>query len=431
MKLRFLHVLLAGGMGSLLYACMADHRPIPDPLNYPAFAEVPVLGKLNGGVTSLQSAVEVNNGGFGSAIAVDPKHADVFFLLTDRGPNVDGSVTNSKIFAKADFSPQIGRFRLVDGKFQLEQLIELRDETGKKLTGLPNPAGQGGTGELAFDLQNNTLPLDPNGLDSEGLAVAPDGSFWVSDEYGPHIVHFDKDGKTLERINPFGSGVGGRRLPKVFATRRANRGMEGLTITPDGTTLVGIMQSPMENPSRVSGSLVLRILTFNIATGVTRQFVYLMESTSVQGVSEILAESSTSFLVLERDDAFPESGKNRIKKIYRIDLNGATDVSDPADGMNGKLYGPSGQTVEQLKDLAGLTAAGIVPVKKDLAFDIVAGIPTYPHDKPEGITLVGQTLAIANDDDFGVASVNGAFAQKILPATGQTDKNFVYFVKLK
>jgi len=41
-------------------------------------------------------------------------------------------------------------------------------------------------------------------------------------------------------------------LPAVFQHRRANRGMEGLAISPDETTLVGIMQSTMKNPDKAA-----------------------------------------------------------------------------------------------------------------------------------------------------------------------------------
>lgn len=39
------------------------------------------------------------------------------------------------------------------------------------------------------------LETDRYGLDSEGLVALKDGTFWVSDEYGPHIIHFDTTGK--------------------------------------------------------------------------------------------------------------------------------------------------------------------------------------------------------------------------------------------
>lgn len=139
--------------------------------------------------------------------------------------------------------------------------------------------------------------------------LAPDGTFWISDGYGPHLVHFDATGKTIERINPFGTGTGGRTLPLVLARRRPNRGMEGLTLTPDGKTLVGRVQSPLYNPSAaaVAGSTVLRIVTFDLASGATKQLVYLMENAALTGCSEIAALTSTTFLALERTGPTPRS----------------------------------------------------------------------------------------------------------------------------
>ena len=380
------------------------------------------------------AGVKVYNGGYGSAVAADPNQKDVFYMLTDRGSNVAGQVANSIIIGKPDFTPQIGKFRLKDGKLILEQVIELKNAVGGKLNGLPNPAGMGASGEIAYDLNGNVLTPSPDGIDSEGLVLAADGTFWVSDEYGPHIVHVDATGKTIERINPFGSGTGGRKLPAVFINRRANRGMEGLTITPDGKTLVGIMQSPMYNPSKatVANSTVLRILTFDIATAATKQYAYLMDNITLTGVSEIVAVNNTTFLTLERDGLFGGAATNpaTFKRVFKIDLSSATDISDPANGATGKLY--NGKTVEELNDLAGLQGAGITPVTKTVVLDLLKDLPTiYPHDKAEGLALLpGNILVISNDDDFGVVD-NGAsgFSQKIL-ASGSVDRNRLYFKKI-
>jgi hypothetical protein len=312
----------------------------------------------------------------------------------------------------------------------------LRDALGTPLSGLPNPPGGGGTGETPLDANGNVLPFDANGIDPEGLVALTDGTFWLSDEYGPHILHVDATGVTLERINPFGTGTGGRTLPRVFATRRANRGMEGLTITPDNSTLVGIMQSSLDNPSNAvrRTSRITRIVTFHIATGVTQQFVYLQELPGLSN-SAIVARSATSFLVLERDGDFPGDPNNPsdIKRIYHIDLTGATDVSDPADGAHGRLFG--GQTLEQLClntpcDTA-LAVNGIVPVSKSLVVDLLTLGRLYPHDKPEGFVVIDNTtLAVVNDDDFGVVDMNGALSEKLLPATGSVDQNELWFIQI-
>lgn len=418
--------LLVLASGFVVTSC-DDHR-IPA-VFYPAFAEATDPKVL---AISPNNTV-ISNGGFGSAIAADPNDANVFYLLTDRGPNAAGSQANSIIFGKADFTPQIGKFRVDGGKLVLEETILLKNAAGQLLTGLPNPSGEGSTGETAFDLLGQLLTPSADGLDSEGLVLASDGTFWISDEYGPHIVHFDATGKTLERINPFGTGTGGRTLPLVLARRRPNRGMEGLTMTPDGKTLVGLMQSPLYNPSAVSGSTIIRVLTFDIATGATKQYVYPMENASLTGCSEVAAITNTTFLALERDGDYGGNPAKpaTFKRIYKFDLAGATDISDPANGAGGKLF--SGMTVEQLKDKAGLQTAGIVPVTKTLVLDLLTGIsPVYPHDKAEGVALLGtNVLAISNDDDFGVVD-NGqnGFTTKVLPATGKVDLNRIYFVTL-
>jgi hypothetical protein len=413
-------------------SCTKDKNAIVTTVTYPDMAEVtdpPVLFTTAAGV-------KVYNGGFGSAVAADPKDPYVFYMLTDRGSNVAGQAANSIIIGKPDFDPEIGKFRLKDGKLVQEGVIELKNAAGGKLNGLPNPAGMGASGETAYDLTGAVIAPSADGIDSEGLVLASDGTFWISDEYGPHITHFDASGKTIERINPFGTGTGGRKLPAVFATRRANRGMEGLTITPDGKTLVGMMQSPMYNPSKasVTNSVVLRILTFDIATGATKQYAYLMDNTTLTGVSDIVAINATTFLTIERDGLFGGAATNpaAFKRVFKIDISAATDISDAANGANGKLYG--GKTVEQLNDAAGLTAAGIAPVTKTLAVDLLKDLPAvYPHDKAEGLALLpGNILVISNDDDFGVID-NGAsgFASKILPLTNSVDRNRLYFVKLK
>jgi len=370
-------------------------------------------------------------GGYGSAIAVDPRDASILYALTDRGPNVATLVANQLFFPIPAFNPQIAKFRLVGGQLQKLSSIELKNAGGARLSGIPNPSGQGGTGETAVGPNATPLVLDPDGIDSEGLAFATDGSFWVSDEYGPHIVHFDATGRTIERINPFGAGTGGRRIPAVLSKRRPNRGMEGLTITPDGKTLVGMMQSPLDNPTSAIGrqSNALRILTFDIASGETKQYVYLTEAVGLL-VSEIAAITNTAFLVLERDGNYAGSttAPSRAKHVYRIDLTGATDVSDPGNAAGGKLFG--GTVVEALSP-AELTANGITPVTRTLVYNLLTHPGGYPHDKAEGIALIGgKTLVVANDDDFGVID-NGqsAIAPKNLPS-GQRDTMTLYFITL-
>jgi hypothetical protein len=392
------------------------------PINYPPVATVsPVklLGTFNG--------VKVR-GGFGSSLAPDPNAPGYFYLLTDRGPNTDNNDPAQKVFPMPDFSPQIGRFRLVGDRLVLVKIIELKTATGRRITGLPNPR-RGNSGEVAVDLKGRELGTDPDGLDTEGLVALKDGTFWISDEYGPWLVHVDANGRVIERVGPF---PGEKSLPKVLALRRPNRGMESLTVTPDGKTLVGMMQNPLDNPDPGirKTSRLNRILVWDPRSGASKQYAYLLDATSAV-VSEIAAVTDTVFLVLERDQLYPGDPKSpsTLKRVYRIDLAGATEISDPADGPNGRLV--NGRTLEQLSD-AELKQAGIVSVGKELVVDLLK-VPGFAHDKAEGLAVVNdRMIAVSNDDDFGIVpDGKGGIAPKTLPGAGdRVDGNRVYFIKL-
>ena len=388
---------------------------------------------------------KVYNGGYGSSMAVvpasDARNTTSFYYMTDRGPNV-GRPSGGNYFPLPDFNPQIGIFKLAGDKLIKTGVINFKAKNGELITGIPNPAGQNPTGEIPYDASGNVLPFDANGLDPEGLAVAKDGSFWVSDEYGPHIVHFDRFGNTIERISPFQNGTNNREIPKVFINRRPNRGMEGLAITANGKYLLGAMQSPLDNPAlpttdrdKARNSRANRLLLFDIATGKTKQFVY---RTEIAGnyISEIIALNNTDFMVLERDSNFPlrDNPSSSFKRVYRISIKGATDVSDADNSSAGKLF--NGKTLEVAAYDNDAAFAAIKPVSKSLVVDIIDKVPTYPHDKAEGIALINNhLLAVCNDDDFGVIDDGtGNYIAKYLPfysPDNVIDFGETYFINIK
>ena len=160
--------------------------------------------------------------------------------------------------------------------------------------------------------------------------------------------------------------------------RQANRGMEGLAITPDGRMLVGIMQNALiqdnglailGDPFAVPGRRGLnnRILTMDVETGDTHEYVYTVDAINQgRGVNEILAINDHEFLVLERDNrtrlANPPTTPN-LKRIYKIDLkkNGNNDVTDVSD-------------IASLPETGAQLGTGIVPVKKTLIIDLLKDV---------------------------------------------------------
>lgn len=363
------------------------------------------------------------NGGYGSSLAI--RGRDVY-LLTDRGPNFDTPDASQKGFVVPAFTPQIGVFRLKGAVLQKTGAILLSDASGKPLTGLPNPAGPGSTGETPVAVGGKPLSTDPNGVDTEGLVALADGTFWVSEEYGPHLLHVDAKGKTLERRNPFNGG-----LPVVFAKRRSGRAMEGLAWVESTRTLVGIMQSPLDNPKAAGrASTSVRIVAVDLQGKTTRQYLYPLDKPGYI-VSEIVALSPTRFLVLELDTNWPRDPKtpSAQKRIFLVDLAAATDVSDPADGTEGRTV--DGKTLEALTP-AELTAAGILVASKTTLVDLLDPALGYDHNKAEGLAVIdARTIAVVNDDDFGIDSDGKTgYVAKQNPVTGQVDRNVVFYLRL-
>jgi Esterase-like activity of phytase/Bacterial Ig domain len=366
--------------------------------------------------------VEIQSSAYGSAIAAVPGNADEIYGLTDRGPNVDGRTDNEKVLPVPEFHPQIGVFSLSDGTATPGKTITLSGPDGKPLVGLVDPEAQ--TGETLVTIDGKPLSPSDRGLDTEGLVAMSDGTFWVSDEYGPFIVHFDANGKELERLSPFDGS-----LPRELSLRSANQGMEGLTITPDGSTLVGIMQSALKTPG-LEGSAksvpLARIVTVNLATKAVKEYLYPLanpQETKV-AVSEVTALSDTEFLIDERDGELQPGGD---KKIYVADISGATDVG-PSATVPGSTYkaAAGGLQVQDkpIETLIGVTtdaeaieklkAVGIAAASKTLKLDLGGLLAQlndkgefFGHDKIEGVATPdsGKTLVIANDSDFGLAGI--------------------------
>jgi hypothetical protein len=194
--------------------------------------------------------VDIQSSANGSAIAAVPGKTDEIYGMTDRGPDVDGRTDTEKVLPIPDFHPQIAGFQLTDGTATPGKTIILKGPDGEQLVGL----------------------VDPQANTGESLVAMSDGTFWVSDEYGPFLVHFDANGKEIERLPPFNGS-----LPRELSLRSPNQGMEGLTITPDDSTLVGIMQSALKTPG-LEGSAkpvpLARIVTVNLATKAVKEYLY-------------------------------------------------------------------------------------------------------------------------------------------------------------
>jgi uncharacterized repeat protein (TIGR01451 family) len=400
----------------------ADLTTVPDFLpkvtNYD-FTNLPKLGTASNGQ-------EISLGGF-SGLFFQGLAANgnlKFVTNTDRGPNGEPTGAN-RPFLLPNFQPEIVSFELN----RTTGIIDITKRTGlfradgtTPLTGLPNLQAQVNglayTDEVGVDLTGKVLPNDPFGADLEGIVVAPNGDYWLVDEYRPAIYRFDINGKLLDRFIPKGTAAatepdsapgtfGTEVLPEVYAQRRSNRGFEAVAL--EGDKLYAFIQSPIDNPDNAGDTAsratrTLRILEFNIVSkAVTGEYVYLLDNVTAAGTAktdklgDAVALGNGKFALVERDD-LGTSASNKL--IYQIDLAGATNINNPAN-----FTLPAGKTVEQLTP-AELTTARITPVSKNLIAN-AAQLGYTGVEKLEGLALVApNTLALINDNDFNVAGGN-------------------------
>lgn len=377
-------------------------------------------------------------GGLGSGLAY--AGGNTFLGLPDRGPNA--TPFNSLV---DDTVSYISRFQTIDmtltpsgsglpftvtptltGTTLLSSPSALNYGSGaglgNKIDGV-TPIGSGAPAQNAankfyftgrsdnFGAGNSGNPSNAR-LDPESIRVAPNGkSVFVSDEYGPYVRQFDRVTGQLIKTFTLPSNLDVANLSSQGANemspfnssgRVANKGMEGLAITPDGKTLVGIMQAPLIQ----DGSKMLRIVTIDIASGVTTH-EYAYQLTTGSGVSEITAINDHQFLVDERDGSGLGNGDSAaVKKLYMIDLTGAKDVSGIAklaknNGDNAAVPKTEFLDLVSLLNANGITSEQIPAKIEGMSF----GEDVTYNGNPE------HTLWIANDNDFlpGIAGPSKFF----------------------
>jgi len=192
-------------------------------------------------------------------------------------------------------------------------------------------------------------------LDPEGIAPGAGGSWYISDEYGPFIYRFNAAG-VLQNVLPLPDAVipkFGTNYPRTInyltaglssaldSGRHNNRGMEGLSVTPDGKKLIASLQSPLtqdgesRNPSRN-----VRIFVYDIDPAsptyeqALAEYVHVLPLNAAEAnnrhtpVSEILAISDTKYLILQRDGRGlgGDAGALLYKRIVEVDASAASNI---------------------------------------------------------------------------------------------------------
>jgi hypothetical protein len=366
--------MLAGvvGVGVLLVAACGEGQPAPSPPSFSYLGQVAVpRGYLFDDTTV---------GGL-SAISYDPGR-QVYYVISD-----DRSAKNPARFYSV-------RITFPDNKLGAVEWVAttpLLDLGGKPFAPLspnamppvipPDPEG------IAFDERRQQLYWS-----SEGERITTDT---------PHPLLLDPWVR-VAGLN--GDYRGEFVLPSMLNVSadstgpRQNHGLEGLTLSPSGTSLWAGMEAPGYNdgepPTSEHGALT-RVTRIDVDTGTaTVQYAYPLDSVSAgprgdNGLSDLVALDDENFLVVERG-----FGTHAVARIYRASIAGADNV----------LGRPS------------LNAPAPKTMTKTLVADL-SKLPEIGHlDNIEGITLGPklsdgrQSVVLVTDDNFSPTQVTQFYA---------------------
>lgn len=374
---------------------------------------------------------------YGSGLTFKGKAADgslEFYGITDRGPNGDGpKVPNAmitagatgnsdgKFFPSPSFTPSIGVISVGKTGAVLKSSMPIKFSSAMNASGLAIAAGKlGSSGEVPltdaakYDANSKTVFSD-YGLDTESVVLdVARNALWVSDEYGPFILKIDiNSGIILKKYQP---GTGAADLPAVLLKRRANRGMEGMSLEIASGKLHGFIQSPLDDgkasyivpgASAASSESIKdyakfnRWVEFDPSTETTKLYAYPLDASMYSGgktggakLGDLVSLGNGKFIVIEQGAGVDGKVFNRLM-LVQIPSN-ATNIA--ALGTDLEKSSMTGAAVN------AANYANVVTLKKTLLFDLNAA--GWLAEKAEGLALVDEnTLALVNDDDFGLKTI--------------------------
>ena len=172
--------------------------------------------------------------------------------------------------------------------------------------------------KISWDIVNNDTEdrlLTGADFDPESFVQAADGTFWVGEEFGPYILHVDKDGTLLDAPyaypdvkSPSNPTLGAEEEPNL----RNSKGFEAMAT--DGRYLYPIFEGYLDE---ATDKRVRVISQFDTETGkyTGKTWDYLAEDDDAL-IGDAFLTKDGRLLMLERDDFL--GSEAQLKKVFEV-----------------------------------------------------------------------------------------------------------------
>ncbi|EGQ9123341.1 hypothetical protein F6141_24245, partial [Vibrio parahaemolyticus] len=259
---------------------------------------------------------------------------------------------------------------------------------------------------------DKNTPYGANEKDPESIVLLPNGSLVWGSEGSHTLINTDTNGKFIKDFSSL--------LPSYFlgdgktSGLRKNQSFEGMSLSPDGSTLFVATESALAQDGSVSTTEIpsaARILKFavdkNSNLKLVSEYTYIVDRINVQsdfgihdnGISEILAINNNKLLVVERNGYAVKEGFccfNFDVNVFKADLSKATnilgtqnisakDAPNPITPASKELVFNFGDFVESQQNYEGLAFGPKVNGKDTLLF--AADNNFQPHQKTQLVLM--------------------------------------------
>ena len=235
-------------------------------------------------------------------------------------------------------------------------------------------------GLVPWKLTREDRVLTGADFDVESIVKDSTGGYWIGDEFGPYLLHFDRAGRLLAAPVPLDGVTAPETATRTGTTANlgGSKGFEGMAKSPNGRYLYPLLEGTVTGDT--AGDL--RINEFDTRTGkyTGKKYVYRLGAANL-AIGDMISIDENRFLVIERDGG--QGATAVIKRLYVADKRDRN-----RDGLLDKTL------LVDLMNVANPRRLGGFPTTF-----------TFPFQTIEDVVILNEkTVAVLNDNNFPFSS---------------------------